>query len=766
MKTKLSISWMHCTSCSKLIETTLNKNEFITNAKVNFWNNKALIEYDNSKISNNEIISIIKKTWYEAFEDEKLEVDESKVWFKKTIFGFVLSIPLIIFMLYDFFPKLNYHDLFMPYMAIISFIIATIIQFTLWLAFYKWTFAALHQKTANMYTLIAIWTTTAYIYSLYSYVNYYLSNSSLIALNWSKIEWIYFEVSALLITFVCFWKFLETKSKAKTWDAIKKLMSLTPKTAFVKIDGTFQEIEIEKIKIWDIILVKPWDKIPVDWKIISWEASIDESMLTWESMPVDKKINDNVMAWTINKFTSFEILATKIWAWTMLSQIINLLEEASISKSDIENFADKISKYFVPIVILISILTFIIWYFLLNNDFETSLLLATSVVVIACPCALGLATPTAVIVWTWIAAKSWILIKWWQSLEKASKINAVALDKTWTITIWNPFLQDIKIFWDLDEKRVLEISYSLENNSNHPISKAIINYSKEKNIKLINSENFKIINWKWIFGDIEKVKYFIWNLSLVNENNISVPDNISKIYNELLSEWKTVLFLTDDNKILALLSVSDKVKESSKKAIKMMQSMWIEVFMITWDNKNSAQFIANQVWIKKENIFAEVLPNEKWEVISKIQKKWFNIAMVWDGINDSIAMELSNLWISMWNWNDIALESSDMVLMKNDLFDIISSIKISKETTLKIKQNLFFSLFYNSLWIPIASWLFISFWYLLKPELAWLAMALSSVSVVINSLLLKVKIKYFSTISLILLLLIFTSIFIFFASIN
>ncbi|MBW7954996.1 copper-translocating P-type ATPase [Candidatus Gracilibacteria bacterium] len=766
MKTKLSISGMHCTSCSKLIETTLNKNEFITNAKVNFGNNKALIEYDNSKISNNEIISIIKKTGYEAFEDEKLEVDESKVWFKKTIFGFVLSIPLIIFMLYDFFPKLNYHDLFMPYMAIISFIIATIIQFTLGLAFYKGTFAALHQKTANMYTLIAIGTTTAYIYSLYSYVNYYLSNSSLIALNGSKIEGIYFEVSALLITFVCFGKFLETKSKAKTGDAIKKLMSLTPKTAFVKIDGTFQEIEIEKIKIGDIILVKPGDKIPVDGKIISGEASIDESMLTGESMPVDKKINDNVMAGTINKFTSFEILATKIGAGTMLSQIINLLEEASISKSDIENFADKISKYFVPIVILISILTFIIWYFLLNNDFETSLLLATSVVVIACPCALGLATPTAVIVGTGIAAKSGILIKGGQSLEKASKINAVALDKTGTITIGNPFLQDIKIFGDLDEKRVLEISYSLENNSNHPISKAIINYSKEKNIKLINSENFKIINGKGIFGDIEKVKYFIGNLSLVNENNISVPDNISKIYNELLSEGKTVLFLTDDNKILALLSVSDKVKESSKKAIKMMQSMGIEVFMITGDNKNSAQFIANQVGIKKENIFAEVLPNEKGEVISKIQKKGFNIAMVGDGINDSIAMELSNLGISMGNGNDIALESSDMVLMKNDLFDIISSIKISKETTLKIKQNLFFSLFYNSLGIPIASGLFISFGYLLKPELAGLAMALSSVSVVINSLLLKVKIKYFSTISLILLLLIFTSIFIFFASIN
>lgn len=807
---------MHCSSCSKLIESTLNKNEFVKTAVVNFWNNKALVEYDEAKISENEIIALVDKAGYHASKEEEKQVDESEIWLKKSIFWFWLSLPLLAFMLYDFFPKMPFNNLLMPYMAIISLVIAGIVQFTLWLAFYKWTFAALSQKTANMYTLIAIWTTTAFLYSLYSYANFFLETWSILGLNGMKIEWIYFEVSALLITFVCFWKFLETRAKSKTNDAIWKLMSLAPKTAFVKVnknhwktsdffvsqnnfsntydsvslsqniltssnssflsdswDYEYVEIEIEKINIWDIILVKPGDKIPVDGEIISWSASIDESMLTWESLPVDKNISDKVLAWTLNKFTSFEMKALKIWSWTMLSQIITLLEEASLSKADIEWFADKVSKIFVPTVIFLSILTFVVWYFILNWTFENALLLACSVIVIACPCALWLATPTAVIVWTWIAAKFWILVKWWSALEKASFINAIALDKTWTITTWNPSLVDIIITsadsnwkWIFSENELLQIAYSLENNSNHPISKAIVNYSKEKNISLIETKNFEIINWKWIIWEVNLKKYFIWNLALIKEKNISLSKTINKDYEHLLIEWKTVIFLANETEVLAIFWVSDTVKATSKDAINILKNMWVEVFMITWDNKNSASFIARQVWIKEENIFSEVLPQDKWNIIKEIQKKWFKVAMVWDGINDSIAMANSDLAISMWNWNDVALESSDIVLMKNDLHDIITSISISQKTLSKIKQNLFFSLFYNSLWIPVAAWVFLSFWLFLKPELAGLAMALSSFSVVINSLLLKVRLKYFSFISITLLILVFTSIFVSFASLN
>lgn len=765
-KTKLNISWMHCSSCSKLIESILKKNEFITKSQVNFGNNKALVEFDESKISENEIISLINTLGYKAQKEEEKQEDESKNWLKKSIFGFLLSLPLIVFMVYDFFPRLPYNVNIMPYMALISLLIASILQFTLGLAFYKWAYATLRQKSANMYSLIAIGTTTAFAYSLYSFINFYLETGTILGLNGMKIDGIYFEVSALLITFVCFGKFLETRAKSKTGEAISKLMSLAPKTAFVKVNGKFQEIEIEKIQLSDTILVKPGDKIPVDGVIISGTAFVDESMLTGESMPVDKNIDDKVLAGTLNISTSFEMQAIQVGEGTMLSQIINLLEEASLSKSDIEGFADKVSKIFVPTVIILSLLTFIVWYFILAVSFENALLLACSVVVIACPCALGLATPTAVIVGIGLAAKSGILIKWGQALEKGNTITAIALDKTGTITTGNPTLQDIKIFWNLSEKEILEIAYSLENNSNHPISKAIISYSKEKNIFLKETKNFEIMNGKWIIWEIDNIKYHIWNRLLLKEKNISLPKETKKIYDNLLLEWKTVLFLFNESEILAIVSVSDSVKETSKNAIATLQKMGIEVFMITGDNKNSAQFIAAQVGIKSENIFAEVLPQDKGNIIKEIQKLWHKIAMVWDGINDSIAMANSDLAISMGNGNDVALESADIVLMKNDLNDIISSIDISKKTVGKIKQNLFFSLFYNLLWIPVAAWVFLGLGFFLKPELAGLAMALSSVSVVINSLLLKVRMKYFSALSLMILLVAFTSIFVSFASLN
>lgn len=765
-KIKLNISWMHCSSCSKLIESTLKKNKFITQSQVNFGNNKALIEFDETKINEDEIISLIDSSGYKAQKEEEKQEDESKIWLKKSLFWFLLSLPLVVFMMYDFFPRIPYNVDVMPYMALVSLIIAFVLQFTLGLAFYKWAYAALRQKSANMYSLIAIGTTTAFAYSLYSFINFYLETGSILGLNGMKIEGIYFEVSALLITFVCFGKFLESSAKSKTSQAISKLMSLAPKTAFVKRDGTFQEVEIENIQIWDTILVKPGDKIPVDGIISLWVASIDESMLTGESMPVDKNIHDKVLAGTLNSSTSFEMQTTQVGAGTMLSQIINLLEEASMSKSDIEGFADKISKIFVPTVIALSLLTFWVWYLALGGTFENALLLACSVVVIACPCALGLATPTAVIVGTGLAAKSGILIKWGQALEKGNTISAIAFDKTGTITTGNPTLQDIKMFWNLSETQILEIAYSLEHHSNHPLSKAIVNAAKEKNISLQETKNFEIINGKWIIGEIGNEKYCVGNLALVKEKNISLTKEIEKSYDELLLEWKTVLFLFNETEIIALLSVSDSVKETSKIAIATLQNMGIEVFMITWDNKNSAQFIASQVGIKSENIFAEVLPQDKGTIIKEIQKLWHKVAMVGDGINDSIAMANSDLAMSMGNGNDVALESADIVLMKNDLSDIVSSIEISKQTVGKIKQNLFFSLFYNSLGIPVAAGVFISFWFFLKPELAGLAMALSSVSVVMNSLLLKVKMKYFSILSLTLLLLAFTSIFVSFASVN
>lgn len=802
---------MHCSSCAKIIETTLNKNDFIK-AKVSLWNNKALIEFDENKTDESKIINLIKTSWYEAnFENQK-QFDETKSWLKKFLFGLVLTFPLFIFMIYDFVKWLPYNIIIMPYMAFIWAILSTIIQFSLWPIFYKWAFSALRQKTANMYSLIAIWTTVAFFYSIYSYINYFIETWSIIWLNWMKIPWIYFEVSALLIVFVCFWKYLESKAKSRTSEAITKLICLTPKTAFVKQWNDFIQKEIERIKNWDIILIKTWDKIPVDWIITKWNCSIDESMLTWESMSVDKNIWDKVLAWTINIFSSFEFEATKIWAWTMLSQIITLMEEATISKAPIEWFADKVSKIFVPTVIILSILTFLIWYFILGETFEFSLLLACSTVVIACPCALWLATPTAIMVWTWIWAKYWILIKWWEALEKASHINAVALDKTWTITEWKPTVIEIIplpnsiLTWEGiippstwkesglggEVLKILQIAYSLENNSNHPISKAICNYAKENKVSYNEVSNFEETSWKWLSGEINWEKYFIWNMDFIKEKindvemlhcniwnnnkmfwqNISTENTSSQPSplkeKEQEQSWKTNLYLSNQKQVLWIFTVADKIKESSIKAIQELKNRNIEVFMLTWDNENVALNIANQVWIKKENVISQILPQNKAEEIKKIQERWFKVAMVWDWINDSLAMTISDLWISMWNWNDIAIESSDIVFMKNDLNDIIKAINLSKETVSKIKQNLFFSLFYNSIWIPIASWVFASIWMFLKPELAWLAMVLSSVSVVINSLLLKIssKFKIFWKITLIFLLVWFLGIFTAFARLN
>lgn len=734
MKQTLNISWMHCTSCSKLIESTLNNTNYIKSAQVNFWNAKTLVDYDESKISIEEIINIINKLWYKATLGELKKQNEAKEWWKKAIFWAILSLPLSVFMIYDFFPNFIYHNEVMPYMALTSFIISSIILFGIGWVFFKWAYSAIRQKTANMFTLISLWTWSAYIYSLYSYMKYYIEYKSFI---W-EIPGIFFEVAAFLIVFVSFWKYLENIAKQETQKSIQNLMSLAPKKAKVKRNWEFIDIKIEEIILGDIILIRPWDKIPVDGEIISWNGFIDESMLTWESMSIEKSVWDEVFCWTLNSDNTFEIKALKIGWDMMLSQIIKLLEESSIKKAQIENMSDTISKYFVPIVILIAILTFLVWFFVIWNTFELSLLFATSVVVIACPCALWLATPTAIIVWSGIGARLWILIKWWDALEKASSITAVALDKTWTITTWKPTIKKIKIVSKLitSEKELLKIACSLESLSNHPISKAFEKEKKEKNIDLLEVNNFENKRWLWITWEVLGEKYFLWNDFLAGK---LLDKNQKEVFEELKKQWLTVLILGNQKEVLSYIWVSDEIKSTSKEAISNLQKNGIEVFMLTWDNEVQAENIGKQVWIKKENIYSKILPEQKSQIIEEIQKKWYKVAMIWDGINDSIALSRSDLWISMWNGNDIAIESAEVVLIKNDLRDIAKTMELSKKTISKIKQNLFFSLFYNSLWIPIAAWLFINYWITLKPEFAGLAMALSSVSVVVNSLLLKMK---------------------------
>ncbi len=770
-KINLNISWMHCTSCANIISKELQKNDFVTQAVVNFSSHKANIEFDETKMTEEDIIKVIKKTWYEASFNEWAEKDEAKIWLKKSLFWAVLSLPLFIFMLYELWNFLPYKTNIMPYMAGIGLILSTFIQFIIWREFYKWAFAALKLKSFNMYSLIVVWTSVAYFYSIYSLIKYFLETGSFIWLNWMSIPWIYFEVSALLITFVCFWKYLEAKAKWKTNEAISKLVWLAPKTSYVKNSNQeFIETKIEEIKTWNIVLVKSWEKIPVDGIIISGSSTIDESMLTGESIPVDKNIWDRVLAWTVNNFWSFELRVEKTWENTLLSQIIKLMEVSQLNKANIQSLADTISNIFVPIVLLLAIATFFVWYFFLHSSFEFALLLWASVVVVSCPCALGLATPTAIMVATWMWAQNGILIKWGLSFEKAQNINAIVFDKTGTITKWMLQISKIINYSQMEENELLKIASLLEQNSNHPLSKAIVEYAKDRDFWNYALKNSQTINGKWIIWIINKQEYCIWNRALLSEKNISILNEIEQDIENLEWEGKTVIILTDNEKFLWIFAVSDTVKDTSKSAIESLKSKGIEIFMITWDNKNSANYIAKLVWIKEENVFSSVLPQDKEKYIKELQEKWYKVAMVWDGINDSLALSTSDLWIGMGKWSDIAIESADVILMKSDLNDVNIALELSKETISKIKQNLFFSLFYNSIWIPIAAGIFIKYGLLLKPEFAWLAMALSSVSVVSNSLMLKLfkpwKSNIFSSIFPLFLTVFFLSIFVWFASLN
>ncbi len=770
-KINLTISWMHCTSCANIISKELNKNKSINNATVNFSSCKAMIDYDETKISSDELIKIIKKIWYEASLKDVNEENETNIWFKKFIFWWILSLPLLVFMIYELWNFIPFKSVIMPYMAIIGLFLSSFVQFIIWKEFYKGAYAALRLKSFNMYSLIVVWTSVAYFYSIYSIIKYYIETWSIIWLNNMSIPWIYFEVSALLITFVCFWKYLESKAKWKTSEAISKLVWLAPKTSYIKNEKwEFIETKIEEIKIWDIVLVKAWEKIPVDWIIIYGNSTIDESMITGESIPIEKNINSKVLAWTLNDFWSFEFWVEKIWENTMLYQIIKLMEISQMNKASIQSLADKISNIFVPLVIIIAFITFLVWYFILGSTFEFALLLWAWVIVVSCPCALWLATPTAIMVATWLWAQNWILIKWWLSLEKAQNINAIVFDKTWTLTNWNLQITQIIDYSEIDENEILKISSSLEQNSAHPLSKAIVEYTKKLAIWVYDIKNWQTINWKWIVWDIESITYYIWNKALLSDFNIKISELILNDIEKFELEWKTVIILSDKKSVLWIFAISDTIKETSKSTVENLKLRWIEVYMITWDNKKSANYIAKQVSINKENVFAWVLPQDKEKYIKDLQKKWYKVAMVWDWINDSLALSASDLWISMWNWSDIAIESADIILMRSDLWDVLIALDLSLETISKIKQNLFFSLFYNSIWIPIAAWIFIKFWLLLKPEFAWLAMALSSVSVVLNSLMLKQfkpwKTNILSKLFPIILTVFFVSIFIWFATLN
>jgi len=768
-RVQLSISGMHCTSCAALIEKSLKRVPGVSLANVNFAAEKASILYDENITKKEDLITAVQKAGYQAsfidekdpeFETRKRE-KEIKRLFYLFINSLILSFPLLYFMLFDFLPWLPGRAFIIPYIGLVSFLLATPVQFIIGYGFYKGMWSSLKLRTFNMDSLIAIGTSTAYFYSLANYISYALQNNSLLSINGVKIPDLYFETAAFLITFVLLGKFLEAKAKGRTSEAIKKLIQLSPKTAKVVRSGKTEDIPIDQVVKGDTILVRPGEKIPVDGKIIKGSSSVDESMITGESIPVEKNIGDLVTGATINKMGSFEFVATRIGAETTLAQIIRLIEEAQSSKAPIQAFADRISSWFVPAVIMIAILTFMVWYFLLGASLSFALMAFTSVIVIACPCALGLATPTALMVGTGKGAEYGILIKGGEPLEAACKIDTVVFDKTGTLTKGQPEVTDVISLSQTDEDEILLLSASLEKSSEHPLAEAVYQYAKDESIPVVETQNFKAIPGEGVQGEINGQTYYFGNRKLISETVGLDIGRYHRQFTRLEEQGKTVMFLATKEEILALMAVADTVKETSKEAVIQLKSRGIKVYMMTGDTKRSAEAIAREVGIT--HVLAEILPQDKASEIKKLQEKGGKVAFVGDGINDAPALAQSDLGIAMGQGTDIAMETGGIVIVKNDLSAVANALDLSRQTIGKIRENLFFALFYNVIGIPIAARAFSSFGLILKPELAGLAMAFSSVSVVTNSLLLRYfqpgKRNYLSSVAPILMTIFFVIIF-------
>lgn len=729
-KISVKISGMHCASCSANIENALRGASGVSSANVNFASEKAAIGYDDQKIDSEKIKKIIEKAGYGVQNADQVGLDEDKgkeyrnLWIK-LIFSLVFSVPILLISMPQLLMPLGVNpELLMnfPGRKILLFGLATPVQFIAGWQFYKGALAAAKNRASNMDTLIAVGTSAAYFYSVAT--TFLIEGDA------------YYEIAALLIVFILLGKLLEARAKGKTGEAIKKLMGMQAKNARVKRGRKILEVPISEVQIGDIILVRPGEKIPVDGVVVSGQTSVDESMISGESIPVEKTVGDKVIGATINKNGSIEFKTEMVGEGTVLAQIIKLIEEAQGSKAPIQRFADTISFYFVPTVIALSLITFISWFFIIGQSFVFSLLLAVAVVVIACPCALGLATPTAIMVGTGKGAENGVLIKSGEALETAQKLSVVVFDKTGTITHGKPVLTDLmSLTGKYSEKEILEIASSLENLSEHPLADAIIKAAEQKKIRLAKATDFKAIPGHGIEGKIGSNRYLLGNRKLMETNKIKLTVS-SKIIEKLENEGKTVMLIADAKNAIGIVAVADTLKEGSKEAITKLKKMGLKTIMITGDNKRTATAIAKDVGI--DNILSEVLPEDKANEIKKLQAQNEVVAMVGDGINDSVALTQADVGIALGSGTDVAMESGDIVLIKNDLNAVISAIDLSRATMRKIKQNLFWAFFYNIAGIPIAAGILYPFTgWLLKPELAGLAMALSSVSVVSNSLLLK-----------------------------
>ncbi len=743
-KAFFSITGMHCASCAQIIERSLRKVSGVQEANVNFAIEKATIAFDSEHVGMQELIDVVKKAGYGAaekkesdtnFEQKRREQNVAE-YRKKCLLGFFFSLPLLYFMLLDFFP-LPGRGLIMPLMGFLSLLLALPVQLVLGAGFYRGMWAALRARSFNMDALIAIGTTTAFLYSLFQYGFFVAEHHSLFGINGEKIPELYFETAVFLITFVLLGKWLEARAKGRTSDAIERLVQLAPKDARVSRNGVVEDIPIESVTHDDIVLVRPGERVPVDGIITQGNSSIDESMITGESLPVEKKPGDAVTGGTINAFGSFEFRATRVGSETLLANIVRLIEEAQGSKAPIQGFADRVSSWFVPSVIGLAGLTFLVWYAALGASFSFAIMAFTSVIVIACPCALGLATPTALLVGTGRGAEQGILIKGGEPLEATESIDTIVFDKTGTLTVGKPEVTDMISLDDRDAKALFSLAASLERYSEHPLGEAIFRHAEKQSLPLLPVSEFQAIAGRGVEGGVNGKRYRLGNQAFAKE---MLTENAFKEVVGQAKEWeeagKTVMILVEDTEPVLIIAVADTIKETSKEAVNRLKQRGIEVWMITGDNARTAAYIAKELGI--DHVLSEVLPQDKAAKVKELQKNGSKkVAMVGDGVNDAPALAQADLGIVLGSGTDVAMEAGGIVLVKNDLRDVVVAFELSRETMGKIRQNLFFALFYNVMGIPIAARLFAEYGLVLRPELAGLAMALSSISVVGNSLLLR-----------------------------
>lgn len=737
----LKIEGMTCAACAKTVERVTSKIEGVTETNVNFATEKLTINYEPSTVKISDIKRAVEKAGYKAIEEEvTIDSDkerkerEIKILWRRFILSAIFTLPLLYMAMGHMFGEtlgLNLPEFIDPMMNPLTFgVVQLLLTIPVMIAgrkFFTVGFKALIRRNPNMDSLIAIGTSAAFLYGIFAIVRIYAG----------EVEYandLYFEAAGVIITLITLGKYLEAVTKGKTSEAIKKLMGLAPKTATILRDGKEVEISIEEVEVGDVILVKPGEKMPVDGEVVEGTTSVDESMLTGESIPVEKNTGDKIIGASINKNGTIKYKATRVGKDTALAQIIKLVEDAQGSKAPIAKLADVISGYFVPVVIGIAVLSALAWYFLGGQSTVFALTIFISVLVIACPCALGLATPTAIMVGTGKGAEYGVLIKSGVALETTHRVKTIVFDKTGTITEGKPKVTDI-VTTGITESELLQLAASAEKGSEHPLGEAIVKGAEEKGLEFKKLSSFEAIPGHGIEVEIEGKKLLLGNRKLMVESGISI-DGLEEKSDHLAGEGKTPMYIAIDHKMAGIIAVADTVKENSKKAIEKLHGMGIEVAMITGDNKRTAEAIAKQVGI--DRILAEVLPQDKANEVKKLQAEGNKVAMVGDGINDAPALAQADIGIAIGSGTDVAMESADIVLMRSDLMDVPTAIQLSKSTIRNIKQNLFWAFGYNTLGIPVAMGVLYLFGGpLLSPIIAAAAMSFSSVSVLLNALRLK-----------------------------